>query len=72
LVTTTLYPVRLSAIDSATWITYERSAEPSSLGGVPTAMKMASARWMAVFRSPVKWSRSALAFLATSASRPGS
>ena len=72
LVTTTLYSVMCSPIERATASTYLRSAEPSSSGGVPTAM---SCSWPWATPSAaevVNRRRSASALVLISASRPGS
>ena len=71
-VTTTLYPFMCRAMASATWRTKVRSGEPSGFGGVPTAMKIASALSIDDFKSVVNVSLPARSFLATISSRPGS
>ena len=71
-VMTTLYPFMCPAIVFATSKMNERSGEPSSFGGVPTAMKMTRERSMAPWRSLVKRRRPAFSFLWISSSRPGS
>ena len=50
----------------------ERSAEPSSAGGVPTARKTSRAVFAAAARSVVKCSRPPATLRATSSARPGS
>ena len=70
--TTTLGSVISSAIVVATAITYFMSAEPSSSGGVPTAMN-----WMRPCATPsaasvVNMRRPAAWFFLTMSSRPGS
>ena len=62
----------VEAIDSATWKMKDRSGEPSSFGGVPTAMKMTSERSIASTMSVEKRRRPAFSFLWMSSSRPGS
>ena len=72
LVTTTFGSAMCSAMVAATASTYLRSAEPSSSGGVPTAMN-----WMRPCATPsaasvVNWSRPSAWFRCTISSRPGS
>ncbi len=62
----------LRATLSATASTYCRSAEPSSSGGVPTAMNWISACATASATSVVKRSRPSPTLRATIASSPGS
>ena len=71
-VTTTLGSAMCPAMVAATPRTYCRSAEPSSSGGVPTAMN-----WMRPWPTPaaasvVKPSRPSAWFFFTISSRPGS
>ena len=49
--TTTLYPSTPPAISRATDSTYDRSASPVSVGGVPTAMNTTSLSRVAACRS---------------------
>ena len=72
LVTTTLGSAICEAMVAATASTYLRSAEPSSSGGVPTAMN-----WMRPCATPsaasvVNMSRPSAWFFRTISSRPGS
>ena len=71
-VTTTACGGRWGAIESITFQSAERSAEPSAAGGVPTARKTTSAFWIAAGASVVNFSRPAAAFRSTISSRPGS
>ncbi len=71
-VTTTSSRAMCSPIISATLSTCRRSAEPSSSGGVPTAMNTTSARSIAPATSVVKVSRRWAWFRSTSSSSPGS
>src|SRR6185312_750194 len=57
LVTTTVSRVMLRPISSATASTWRRSAEPSSSGGVPTAMNTTSALAIAAATSVVNDNR---------------
>ena len=72
LVTMTLASSMCSAIVRATASTYLRSAEPSSSGGVPTAMKTMRPCLTASAASVVKLSRPSAWFFLTMSSRPGS
>ncbi len=72
LVTTTLASSMCSAMVFATASTYLRSAEPSSSGGVPTAMKTMRPCSTAAAASVVKLSRPSAWFFRTMSSRPGS
>ena len=72
LVTTTLKRSRCRPMVVATSSTCCRSAEPSSPGGVPTAMNTTSPCSTAASRSVVKCSRPAAALRVTSGSNPGS
>ena len=65
LVTTTSSRVMCLPICSATASTWRRSAEPSSSGGVPTAMKTTSADAMAAAMSVVNVSRPCFWFRST-------
>jgi hypothetical protein len=67
-----LYSSIVSAIDRATARTWVRSLDPSSPGGVPTAMKQMSEDWTADWRSVVKTSLSSATFRRTSSRSPGS
>ncbi|MNT84557.1 hypothetical protein D3C72_2245810 [compost metagenome] len=60
------------AIVSATASTYLRSAEPSSSGGVPTAINWTSPCFTPAAASVVKFKRPAAWFSFTKVSRPGS
>ena len=71
-VTTIAAGARCGAIASTTFQRAVRSAEPSALGGVPTARKTTSASAIAVAVSVVNRSRPARAFRSTSSSSPGS
>ena len=71
-VMTSFGPFMCFAIVRATLSTYVKFAEPSGFGGVPTAMKMARLRLMALPRSVVKRSRPSAALRLTILSRPGS
>ncbi len=70
--TTMRYSVMCSAMVSATASTYCRSAEPSSSGGVPTAMNWNRPCSTASLGSLVKWSRPAAMLRSTIWSRSGS
>ena len=70
--TTTLGSVISSAMLLATAITYCMSAEPSSSGGVPTAMNWMRPCATPVAASVVNISRPAAWFFFTSSSSPGS
>ena len=72
LVTTTFASSMCSPIVRATARTYLRSAEPSSSGGVPTAMKTMRPCFTASAASVVKFSRPSAWFFLTISSRPGS
>ena len=72
LVTITLWPFMLRPISLATPSTCWRSAEPSSPGGVPTAMNTTRAARTADGRSVVKVSRPSSWFRFTIGSSPGS
>ena len=72
LVATILGPFMCRPMVLATSSTCCRSAEPSSLGGVPTAMKTMSERSIAAPTSVVNWSRPSRWLRTTSGSRPGS
>ena len=71
-VTTTTSRVAHLPICSATARTCRRSAEPSSSGGVPTAMNTMSASRIAPATSVVKLRRPAVWLRSTYSSRPGS
>ena len=72
LFTTIVKVVIRRPMSRATCSTYCRSAEPSSPGGVPTAMKIIRERPTASSMLVVKWSRSSRALRLTISSRPGS
>ena len=72
LFTMTMGPVMARATCCAAAITCARSAEPSSCGGVPTAMNMISAWVTAAGMSPVKLRRLPWVLRTIRASRPGS
>ena len=59
-------------MERATVSTYLRSAEPSSSGGVPTAMSWNSPKSTPSFAEVVNFSRSASMLVLMSASSPGS
>ena len=65
-------PFIAGAIASATCSKAERSAEPSSRGGVPTQMKTTSAKRVASSMSVVKERRPSTTLVFTITSRPGS
>jgi hypothetical protein len=71
-VMTTLYSPMCSPIERATASTWRRSAEPSSSGGVPTAIIRNRPWATAAFASVVNESRPFLRLRATRSSRPGS
>lgn len=71
-VTTTISRVMCRPITRATSSTWRRSAEPSSSGGVPTAMKTTSAPAIALPTSVVNARRSWRWLRSTSCSSPGS
>ena len=70
--TMTLKPVMYLPMLRAAAVTYLRSAEPSSSGGVPTAMNCTSPCATAFSRSVVNAMRPAARLRATISSRPGS
>ena len=72
LVITTLGWFMCRPMVRATSSTCRRSAEPSSSGGVPTAMNTTSERSTAAPTSVVNWSRPSRPFRVTRGSRPGS
>ncbi len=72
LVTTTAHPVSASPTSPAAFRMYDRSAEPSGPGGVPTASSTTSAPATPALTSVVKLSRPSAALWVTSLSRPGS
>lgn len=72
LVTRTVYFLMFWPNVRATASTYCKSAEPSSSGGVPTALNTISTLLRTLARSVVKLRRPSRWFLSTISSRPGS
>ncbi len=71
-VTMTAQPVSASATVSAAFMMYDRSADPSGPGGVPTASSTTSAPATPLATSVVNVRRPSATLWVTSLSRPGS